>query len=134
MIDESELVPALEEIRSLVQADGGDMLLKSVEEIGGGATVNLQLVVEGASCVECVMPREFLEQIALGLLQESHARGRRRHRRRPRGSTPTSSCPTTDPPKSLPDLSRVPTFSSAWRTFCSEPGRAGEGQGWRGMR
>ncbi len=89
MIDESELVPALEEIRSLVQADGGDMLLKSVEEIGGGATVNLQLVVEGASCVECVMPREFLEQIALGLLQER---------------TPAVAGVTVDDPREHPDF------------------------------
>jgi Fe-S cluster biogenesis protein NfuA len=66
MIDPDELTPALDEIRLLVQADGGDMLLTSVV----GDTVNLQLVVEGATCVECVMPREFLEQIALGMLQQ----------------------------------------------------------------
>ena len=66
MIDPDTLEPALDEIRSLVQADGGDMLLTSVVD----ATVNLQLVVEGATCVECVMPREFLEQIALGMIRK----------------------------------------------------------------
>jgi Fe-S cluster biogenesis protein NfuA len=64
-MDEDAIKPALDEIRGLVQADGGDMLLTSVD----GGTVNLELVVEGASCVECVMPREFLEQIALDILQ-----------------------------------------------------------------
>jgi Fe-S cluster biogenesis protein NfuA len=65
MIDLVTLEPALNEVRSLVQTDGGDMTLLGVE----GATVNLQLVVEGASCVECVMPREILEQIALDVIQ-----------------------------------------------------------------
>ncbi|HZP30349.1 MAG TPA: NifU family protein [Acidimicrobiia bacterium] len=65
MIDPDALAPAIEEIRSLVQIDGGDMLLTSVD----GGHVNLRLVVEGASCVECVMPREFLEQIALDMLR-----------------------------------------------------------------
>ena len=64
-MDESTIAPALDEIRSLVQADGGDMLLTSVD----GGTISLQLVVEGASCVECVMPREFLEQVALDVFR-----------------------------------------------------------------
>jgi Fe-S cluster biogenesis protein NfuA len=67
MIDQAQLVPALDEVRALVQADGGDMVLASIV----GETVNLTLVVEGASCVECVMPREFLEQIALDSLRRA---------------------------------------------------------------
>jgi Fe-S cluster biogenesis protein NfuA len=67
MIDHAQLVPALDEVRALVQADGGDMVLTSVD----GETVNLQLVVEGSTCVECVMPREFLEQIALDSLRRA---------------------------------------------------------------
>jgi hypothetical protein len=31
--------------------------------------VDLLLVLEGASCEECVMPRDFLEQIALEMLR-----------------------------------------------------------------
>ena len=69
MIDPDALTPALDEIRSLVQADGGDMLLTSVVD----GTVNLQLVVEGASCVECVMPRPFLEHVALDVLRRNGA-------------------------------------------------------------
>ncbi len=64
-MDESVIGPALDEIRGLVQADGGDMLLTAVDS----DTIALQLVVEGASCVECVMPREFLEQVALDVFR-----------------------------------------------------------------
>ena len=53
MIDPDTLEPALDEIRSLVQADGGDMLLTSVVD----TTVNLELVVEGSTCVECGFER-----------------------------------------------------------------------------
>ena len=65
MIDETAVRDGLEEVQTLVRADGGDMLLTSID----GSTVNLQLVLEGASCVECVMPREILEQIALDVVQ-----------------------------------------------------------------
>ena len=34
-----------------------------------GSTVKLRLVVETASCVECVMPREILEQVALNIFR-----------------------------------------------------------------
>jgi hypothetical protein len=85
MIDPDVLTPALDEIRLLVQADGGDMVLTSVVD----ATVNLQLVVEGAHCVECVMPREFLEQIALGMLQKQ---------------APEVAAVTVDDPREHPDF------------------------------
>ena len=63
MINAEALDTAMEELRSLVQADGGDMVVKSTDEATG--TVNIGLILEGASCVECVMPKMFLEQIAL---------------------------------------------------------------------
>lgn len=59
------LQPALDEVRSIISADGGDILLTSVE----GSTVNLQLVVQGASCAECILPRELLEQVTLDIFQ-----------------------------------------------------------------
>jgi Fe-S cluster biogenesis protein NfuA len=61
------LAAAMTEVRALVQADGGDIVLTSID----GATVNLRLVVEGAHCVECVMPREFLEHVALDILRQN---------------------------------------------------------------
>ena len=41
------LLAAIEEVRELVAADGGDMLLTSVD----GGTANLRLVVENSKCV-----------------------------------------------------------------------------------
>ncbi len=58
---------ALEEVRSLVQADGGDMELVAVDEQGG--RVSLRLILEGVECHECVMPRPLLEDIAANMLR-----------------------------------------------------------------
>jgi hypothetical protein len=65
VIEETAVRSGLEEVQALVRADGGDMLLTSID----GSTVYLELVLEGANCVECVMPREILEQIALDVVQ-----------------------------------------------------------------
>jgi Fe-S cluster biogenesis protein NfuA len=67
VLDEATIVPALDEVRALVQADGGDMELVGLD----ADTVRLRLVLEGASCEECVMPRDFLEQIALDVLKRN---------------------------------------------------------------
>ena len=67
VLDEATIVPALDEVRSLVQADGGDMELVGLD----ADTVRLRLVLAGASCEECVMPRDFLEQIALDVLKRN---------------------------------------------------------------
>lgn len=67
MIDEATITPALDEARALVQADGGDMELVGID----GSTISLRLVLEGASCAECVMPREFLEQIVLDMVKKA---------------------------------------------------------------
>ena len=66
MIDEATITPAIDEARALVRADGGDMELVGIDD----ATVSLRLVLEGASCEECVMPREFLEQMMTTLKYE----------------------------------------------------------------
>ena len=65
-IDAATIEPALDEARALVQADGGDMKLTSID----GGTLNIELILEGASCAECVMPREFLEQIVLDMVKQ----------------------------------------------------------------
>jgi len=64
-MEESTIAPALDEIRGLVRADGADLELVEID----GTSIRLQLVVESATCVECVMPRAFLEQIALDVFQ-----------------------------------------------------------------
>jgi Fe-S cluster biogenesis protein NfuA len=67
--DDAALGAALDEVRALVQADGGDLRLAGVD----GDVVALELVLEGAECAECVMPREFLEQVALDVLRRGGA-------------------------------------------------------------
>ncbi|MGI9642830.1 MAG: NifU family protein [Acidimicrobiia bacterium] len=64
-IDTEDLTTALEGARAIVQADGGDLVLDRVD----GSAVHLNLIIEGAECAECVMPRPFLEQIALDMVQ-----------------------------------------------------------------
>ena len=36
-----------------------------------GGTIALRLLVENAHCVECVMPKQFLEQVALDLFRRN---------------------------------------------------------------
>lgn len=67
MLDEATITPALDEVRALVQADGGEMELVGLDD----GQVSLRLILEGASCEECVMPRDFLEQIALDVMRKS---------------------------------------------------------------
>jgi hypothetical protein len=57
----------IEEIRALVRPDGSDFELLGFD----GGTVRLSLVMEDASCAECVLPRPMLEEIALGILRRT---------------------------------------------------------------
>ncbi|MCY3634080.1 MAG: NifU family protein [bacterium] len=63
-MDQALLEEAVGELRALVALDGGEVELVSAT----GSAVALRLILEGAECRECVMPREFLEQIALDLV------------------------------------------------------------------
>ena len=63
-MDHGLLNEAVGELRALVALDGGDIELVSAT----GGTVALRLILEGAECRECVMPKEFLEQIALDMV------------------------------------------------------------------
>lgn len=58
--ESSAVEAALEPVRSLVAADGGDIVLDSLD----GVDVRLRLVLDTAECRECVMPSEFLAKIA----------------------------------------------------------------------
>jgi Fe-S cluster biogenesis protein NfuA len=69
MIEESAVAEALSNVRSLVEPDGGDIELVSLDPSTG--TVALRLLLEGASCQECVMPRPFLEDVAADVLRKS---------------------------------------------------------------
>ena len=65
MIDKQRAEAALSAVRELVAADGGDIVVAATSD----DTVHLTLVLETAECAECVMPRQFLETVALDLMQ-----------------------------------------------------------------
>ncbi|MEZ5166843.1 MAG: NifU family protein [Acidimicrobiales bacterium] len=67
MIDRDLAESALVAVRDLVAADGGDVELAGVD----GGTVELRLLLADAACAECVMPRSFLETVALDLMRGS---------------------------------------------------------------
>ncbi len=66
-IDDVAFTAAFDELRQLIQADGGDMTVSSFD----GGTVNIDLVLATANCVECVMPRPFLERVALDIFHNN---------------------------------------------------------------
>ena len=59
-----QIEAAVAGVRDLVEADGG-----AVEVVGfDDGVASLRLVLDGAECRECVMPRQFLEQVALDMM------------------------------------------------------------------
>ena len=54
----------LSPVRDLLQLDGGDVELVSLE----GGTAHLRLLLESAECAECVLPKPMLEDVATKLL------------------------------------------------------------------
>lgn len=69
MISRTDAEAALEPVQSLVRADGGDLRLVETSS----DTVALELVLDTAECKECVMPRAFLETVALDMMKPSLA-------------------------------------------------------------
>ena len=65
MIESDGLEPGLEELRGLVRADGSDLALIDAD----GDTIRLRLRIEDTTCADCVMPRPFLEDLALDILR-----------------------------------------------------------------
>lgn len=65
-MDDSPVEAGIERLRSLIAADGGDLEVRSWDPDTGVLTI--RLILEDAICRECVMPREFLEPIALDML------------------------------------------------------------------
>jgi len=57
----AEVESVLGELRPLVEADGAAFELRVVDE--ADRQVTLGLVLDGAECRECVMPREVLQLI-----------------------------------------------------------------------
>ena len=58
---------ALSELRSTLQADGGDITLI----VNADHEVRLSLVIADANCAECVTPSAILEKVALQALRRA---------------------------------------------------------------
>ena len=69
MIAEPDVAKALADIRVLVEGDGAGIELVSCDEASG--TVQLRLLLDDVSCLECVMPRPMLEDVATNVLRRS---------------------------------------------------------------
>lgn len=65
-IDLSSVEHAIEEVREILELDGADLLVAHT----GEQDLDFQLVLENASCKECVMPRAYLEKLTLTKVQE----------------------------------------------------------------
>lgn len=65
MSDTDQLETALGSVRALIEADGGGLDVVTYAE----GTATLQLVLADAECADCVMPRAFLETVALDMVK-----------------------------------------------------------------
>lgn len=63
-LDPALVGAALEPVRALLTADGGDIELVRVDD--DGAT--LRLLLRDANCAECVLPKAMLELVAFDLM------------------------------------------------------------------
>ena len=52
---------AITPLREALRLDGGDLALTGLTD----GVLRLDLRVEGASCLECILPKEFLESLVL---------------------------------------------------------------------
>ncbi len=87
MPEESEVRTALVDVAALVQADGGDLEFVSLDPASG--VVALRLDVTSSNCVECILPKALLEDIAGEML---------------RRSVPSVAGVTVDDPREHPDF------------------------------
>lgn len=62
----ADIDSVVEEFRLLLRQDGADAIVRSADE----SLVSLELVLDRVQCVDCVMPREYLEQLFEAMLAE----------------------------------------------------------------
>jgi len=63
-----DAVAALEEARGLVTPDGANLELLSVDD--DARSITLRLHLDEVACLECMMPRDYLERLTLSTFQE----------------------------------------------------------------
>lgn len=67
----AEVEGAVEELRPLVQGDGADLEVSSLDEAARRVTIRLNL--DGVDCLDCVMPPEFLYDVVAGAIRDKVA-------------------------------------------------------------
>lgn len=66
-MNESQVAAAIEPLLIALRTDGADVVVDGVE----GSSVDLRLVVEGASCSDCVMPAPVLVELFQGAVRDA---------------------------------------------------------------
>ena len=61
MIQHEDVAAAVDEVGALLRADGADLRLLGADP--KTARIELQLVLEGANCEECVLPPDMLRDV-----------------------------------------------------------------------
>ena len=69
MLTNEAVEQSMREVRELLRADGADLDLVSIR--GNDAYVELALRFDEVDCLECVMPKDFIERIALDSMRRS---------------------------------------------------------------
>lgn len=65
--EREQIATALAGIREALQADEADMEVDGLE----GSTARVRLLIGPSTCMECIMPKEHLEQIMLVMIQDA---------------------------------------------------------------
>lgn len=66
---QQEAVQAVEALKDLVAPDGGDLALVTYDPISRALTLDMNL--DKVECLECIMPRDYLERLALNIFAKS---------------------------------------------------------------
>jgi Fe-S cluster biogenesis protein NfuA len=57
---------AIDDLRRSLQADGGDLLFQSIDN----GVVRCRLILSPNACLECILPKDVLEQVITYSVQE----------------------------------------------------------------
>jgi hypothetical protein len=62
----STIEAAVEDLRPSLQANGGDLIFEGYED----GIVNCRLVLTEKACLDCILPKDFLEQVVTQTARE----------------------------------------------------------------
>jgi hypothetical protein len=60
-MDRAQVAAAVQEEGRMLRADGGDLILVDVD--APAARIHLRLDLSGVSCLDCILPPDFLRQV-----------------------------------------------------------------------